>query len=130
MGPLRGKLIAAPLLLTPGAAWAEICATARPGWEPGTPVTGLDEAVYLFTSGPGLFLLAATAVALVLRNQWGGLVAVLLWTGLITFVTMGDSASAPGRAEGCIGSPALFIGLVAAISVATVLYTMPHKSGD
>ena len=43
----------------PGAAWAEACSTARPGWD-GTTATPFDEAWTLFLTPFGLLLLAFT----------------------------------------------------------------------
>ncbi|WP_299286381.1 hypothetical protein [uncultured Tateyamaria sp.] len=112
-------------------AHAEACAILRPDWD-GTSVSAIGEAVGLLTAPMGLFLLAATVMAVLVRSQWGGLVAVLLWTAFITFVTMADSDGQrpAAMAEGCVGPPTLFIAAAAAICVAVVLYTMPHKSGD
>ncbi|MEO0403027.1 MAG: hypothetical protein AAF214_11680 [Pseudomonadota bacterium] len=128
MGSVRGGLT---FTLVPGAAWADVCDKERPLWD-GAPVSAVGEAIGLFTTPAGVFLIAATALALALRSQWGGLVAVLLWTGFITFVTMADPGGLRSDAmiEGCIGSPTLFIAAVAAICVGTVLYTMPRQRGD
>ncbi|MEL6451704.1 MAG: hypothetical protein AAFQ19_10625 [Pseudomonadota bacterium] len=125
---MRNALI---LLGFPAPAWAQACAEMRPDWTPGTAGSAWNEALALMLSPAGLFLLAATAVALIIRSQWGGLVAVLLWTGFISLITMfpgGPRAAA--TLEGCVGSPALFIGLAAAICVGTVLYTMPRSADD
>ena len=128
MGPLRRGLI---LALLPAQALAEVCAEARPGWD-GVQVSAAMEAFTLFTSPAGLALLALSVIALRFRSQWIGLVAVLLWTGFITLVTMADPTGvrAPAMAEGCIGAPTLFIVLAAAICVAIVLYTKPRPSGS
>ena len=126
MGPVRRGLI---LALLPGAAWAEVCETQRPDWD-GVPVTALGEAGMLFVTPFGLLLLAFTLLALRFRSQWMGLGAVLGWTGYITLVTMADPTGArvQAMAEGCVGSPTLFILAVAAICVGTVIYTMPRKA--
>lgn len=115
----------------PTSALAEVCDKIRPGWD-GAAVTPLGEALFMFQTGPSLLLLVATAIALRFRSAWGGLVVVLLWTLLVSVLAMGDPFGFDGQAqaEGCIGSPALFIGLVAAICVGTVLYTMPRNTGD
>ncbi|WP_299652195.1 hypothetical protein [uncultured Tateyamaria sp.] len=129
--PVRLAPLALFAAAAPGQALAQACATQRPDWD-GTPVSALDEALALLLSPGGLFLLAATAVALVVRSQWGGLVTVLLWTGFITLITMFDPTGlrGPAAAEGCVGPPTLFIGVAAAICVVTVLLTMPRQSGD
>jgi hypothetical protein len=128
MGPVRRGLIIA---LTPGAAWAEACSTARPGWD-AAAVTAFDEASTLFLTPFGLLLLAFSVVALRFRSQWMGLGAVLGWTGYITLITMTDPTGLRAQAivEGCIGSPTLFIAAVAAICMGTVIYTMPRKADE
>lgn len=115
----------------PSAAWAEVCDKARPDWD-GAAVSALHEALTLFMTPIGVLILAFTIVSLRFRSQWMGLLAVLSWTGYITLVTMADPTGlrADAMAEGCIGSPALFIAIVAAICGATVLYTMPRNADD
>ena len=126
MGPLRGGVI---LALIPGAALAEVCDKARPGWD-GGPVSALQEAIFLFSTVPALVLIVATALAFRFRSAWGGLVVVVLWTVLVSMRTMFDPSglNSLALAEGCVGSPALFIGIVAAICVAIVLYTLPRET--
>lgn len=127
MGPLRRGLILAAL---PGTALAETCALQRPNWD-GGPVSGMDEAIQLASSPITLILLALTLLTLRFRSQWGGVVVVVLWTILVSMLTMLDPTGTRelGMAEGCVGSPTLFIAAVAAICVATILYTAPRSSG-
>ncbi len=108
---------------------AEVCADTRPGWD-GDPVSAAGEAIALFASPMGIVLVISTLAALRFRSQWGALVVVVLWTGLVTMVTMLDPTGVRdlAQAEGCIGSPTLFIALVAAICVGTILYTMPRET--
>jgi hypothetical protein len=116
---------AAILALLPSTAWAEVCATQRPNWN-GTPATAIDEALALFLTTPSLLLLAATVLALRFNSQWGGLVTILLWTGLVSFrVLMPMETNAAGMAEGCIGPPWLFIGIVIVLCGLLVLRTSP-----
>lgn len=126
MGSLRRGLI---LALLPSAAWAEVCDKERPAWD-GAPVTPVTEAVALFSSLPALVLICATLLALRFRHQWGGLIVVLLWSFLISaHVSLDPSGiKAAARDEGCLGDPILFIGLVIAICIATILYTAPLGS--
>ena len=126
MGSFRRGLIA--LLAMPGTAFAGVCESVRPNWD-GTPTTPLSEALFLSGTVPVLILIVATMAALRYRSQWGGLAVVVLWTMLITILSMVDPAGlqAAARAEGCTGSPALFIAAVAAICVATIIYTTPRK---
>ena len=116
-------------VIAPLPALAEVCDKERPNWD-GLPVSGLHEAMTLFSSPAGLVLLAASALALRFRNQWGALIVVLLWTGLISVVTMVDpnGINTAARAEGCVGSATLFIVAVAAICVGMILYTAPRTS--
>ncbi len=93
----------------------------------------VDEAIALFSSPFALVLLVASALCLRFKSQWGGVVVVVLWTALISLITFADAGGrAAGVAEGCIGSPTLFIAIVAAISVIVILYTVPRtpKDGD
>lgn len=118
------------LALLPAPAWAEICDKERPDWD-GAPVGMVGEAITLFLSPAGIGLLLLSVVALRFRQQWIGLLAVILWAVFVTIVTMADPTGLrlQGMAEGCIGSPALFIVAAAAICVAIVLYTKPRSSG-
>ena len=114
----------------PGPAMAETCVLQRPNWD-GTPVSAMDEAIQLTSSPVTLILIAVTLLVLRFRSQWGGVAVVVLWTILVSMLTMADPTGtrAPGMIEGCIGSPTLFITAVAAICVATILYTAPRNSG-
>ena len=70
---------------------------------------------------------AAVLAALVLRfrSQWGVLAAVVGWSAWISAVALSapDATRQQAIAEGCIGSPVLFIIVVAAICGAMILYT-------
>jgi hypothetical protein len=126
MGPLRRGLI---LALLPGPALADVCASVRPNWIPGTPSTALTEAIALFGTVPSLGLILLTALALRFRSQWGGLTVVVLWAGWTSLVALtGDAMMAQARLEGCVGSPVLFLSGVAAICAGTVLYTLPKST--
>jgi hypothetical protein len=118
------------LAALPGPALAEVCSAQRPDWD-GTPVSALDEALWLMASPITVILIVATLLALRFRSQWGGVAIVVLWTGLVSVLTMLDPTGtrAPGLAEGCIGSPTLFIAAVTAICIATILYTAPSSRG-
>jgi hypothetical protein len=117
------------LSLLPGVAWTQDCAVQRPGWD-GAPVSVVQEAVFLASSPAALVLLLGTAVAIRFKSQWGSLAVVLGWTAFVTFLTMLAPASRKlAMAEGCVGSPALFIGVIAAICVGTIFYTAPPIKG-
>lgn len=128
MGPLRRGLM---LALLPGAAAAEVCETTRPGWD-GTPVGPVQEAVFLFSTPFSLALILASLLAIRFRYQWGALAVVVLWTVVVTMVSMADPTGVRDLAiaEGCAGSATLFIGLVAAICVGMILYTTPRTGGN
>jgi hypothetical protein len=125
MGSIRGRLIAAlPAALLPGAAWAAACDSLRPGWD-GTPVTVWGEALALLSSPASLFLLAASATAVLLRSALGAVVVCVLWSGLTMMIAASGPAGPRGlaRAEGCAASPAVFIAGIALLCAAMVLYT-------
>ena len=115
---------------TPVTAGA-VCGDVRPAWD-GAPVGMLGEALALTMSPATIALLIATAFVIRLRSQWGAVAVVVLWTVLVTMVTMVDLSGVRvlAQAEGCIGQPTLFIGLVAAICVGTILYTAPATGRD
>lgn len=127
MGPLRGGLTLA-LSFTGTGALAQACETLRPDWE-GAPVTLWQEALYLFSTPPALVLILASLIVIRLRHAWGALIVVVLWSLLTTLISMADPTGLQNlaRAEGCMGSPALFIVIVAAICVGMILYTAPRK---
>jgi hypothetical protein len=112
------------LALLPAKTRAETCATLRPDWN-GDPATQLSEAIGLFLSPAGLFLGAALAVAVLFRHPMGTCLVALLWSVFITFLVMPDASgqTAMARAEGCLASPTLFIGLSTAICALAVYYT-------
>jgi hypothetical protein len=123
-------LLTLALLLTPSAALAEVCDKIRPGWIPGTQATALSEAFHLFTTLPAILLLLCSVLVLRKRSQWGALAVVVLWSGMISLITFLDTpfVSEAAKLEGCIGAPTLFIGAVAAICMAMILYTMPRET--
>lgn len=115
------------LISTP--AVAEVCDKLRPDWD-GEPVSAIGVAISLFASPISLILLIATAFAIRFRSQWGALAVVLGWTVNVSLISMVDPGGVRqiARVEGCIGSPALFIGLVAAICAGMIIYTMPRET--
>jgi hypothetical protein len=120
------------LAVMPLPAWANsACATIRPGWDGGT-VSAIEEAITLFSSPIALVLLLASAFAIRFRSSWGALALCLAWSFLITAVTFFDPTGGlrtAATAEGCVGSPSVFIALVAALSVGMILYTgRPDKA--
>jgi len=128
MGPIRRRLIATALLVGAAApAYAQSCAEVRPSWD-GMPVSAFGELLFLAQSPLVLILLMLTAVAVRFRSEWGGLVVVVGWsitTYLVTGWGSGAAAQTAAATEGCVGSPALFIAVAAALCVGVVLYTAP-----
>jgi len=112
------------------AAHAGICATFRPGWD-GAAVSAWAEAATLFASPAALVLLLASALVIRLRHAWGAAAVCLGWSALLSVLTFLDPTGgrrAAAMAEGCVGSPVVFILAVGAICVALVLYTgRPQK---
>lgn len=127
--PISLKTLALTALI-PGPALAEACDRFRPDWTPGAPTPAWQEAIYLFSMLPSLLLLAASVIVVLKRSHWGALAVVLLWSGLVTFVTFASEhmTSSLAISEGCIGSPTLFIGAVTAICIAMILYTLPRET--
>jgi len=130
MGPLRGRLIAA-LLLLPTPAMAQVCATLRPGWAPETgPVSALAEAALVFASFPGLVILALFALCL-WRGWWPlcalTALACVAFAGLLVLGS-GSALRARAVAEGCIGAPWLGVAALVVIA-ATCLYRLWRRFG-
>ncbi|MEM8653388.1 MAG: hypothetical protein AAGF36_01480 [Pseudomonadota bacterium] len=119
------------VILLPSPAFAQSCADQRPNWTPGTDVSALSEAVALFSSPVSLILLLATALCFRSRHQWGSVVVVVLWTTLVSLIVFADAGGrAAGIAEGCIGSPGLYVVAVAALCVGLIFYTAPKPRKD
>ena len=127
MGPLRRGVIGVAAL-APAPAFAQSCADMRPNWVPGTEVTAWAEAVALFSTPLPLILLVASALAFRLRTQWATVTVIVLWTLLVSLIVFTDAAGRSAAvAEGCIGSPSIFVGAVAVLCVALALYSAPRE---
>ena len=134
---MRGKTlgpraIAAGLSLVPSQALAEVCDKARPMWTPGTSPTIFSEALALAITPPSLVLFLVTLACLRFRWQWVSLGMVLLWSVWVSVLAFlpPNATQQQAIAEGCIGSPALFIGIIAALCVALVLWTAPREARE
>lgn len=117
-------MIAAAALL-PGAAPAGVCDRVRPYWQPGSPATAWDELLGLMATPPSLALLLLSALVLRWRHSGGALAVTVLWSlwvSVAVFRGTADEIRQRAVAEGCIGSPALFILAVAALCAAMVLH--------
>jgi hypothetical protein len=111
------------LIGAPNLAWAEVCDKQRPNWD-GAPVSPWSEMLALFQTPLAIFLILTTALAVRLRNQWLGLAVVVGWSSYTMLMTTTGIRGA-AIVEGCVGQPTLFIGAIAALCVAVVLYTAP-----
>jgi len=105
-------------------ALAEVCDKERPDWD-GIPVTLESEALALFLSPAGLFLLGALAVAVLFRHAMGTAIVALLWSFFISFIVWPDPTGLRGAriSEGCEAQPTLFLVASAALCLAAVIYT-------
>ncbi|MCO4776996.1 MULTISPECIES: hypothetical protein [Lentibacter] len=124
MGPFRRRLSLTLLIsVMASPALAEVCYKERPDWD-GIPVTLESEALALFLSPAGLFLLGALAVAVLFRHAMGTAIVALLWSFFISFIVWPDPTGLRGAriSEGCEAQPTLFIVASAALCLAAVLY--------
>ena len=132
MGSIRRRLILAATLVLPSPAFAATCAELRPNWD-GTPVSTWGELLVLMQSPLAIFMLIASALAVRFRSEKGGLAVVVGWS-IATYLVTGWGRADPDRmaamAEGCTGSPAMFIAVAAIISIGVVLYTAPLPRRD
>jgi hypothetical protein len=106
------------------------CASFRPDWS-GDEVSALSEALLLFQTPAALVLLLASALVLRFRSAWGALAVFVGWSLLVSAFTFFDPTGGTrtaAMAEGCVGSPTLFIAIALGISVGLILYTgQPEK---
>ena len=121
MGPVRGRLIFAALM-SPQAAWADVCDKTRPGWSLDQgPVTGGAETLYILASPVGLGLLALIVLALAFPRRWLAIVAALPALALagLLVISRQSAMAALAMTEGCIGSaiPAVVLLVLAAALV-------------
>lgn len=124
MGPFRSGLILAAATIAPVPAFADVCERVRPHWD-GGPVTPWTEMIALFGSPISLVLLLGTALAVRFRSSWGALTVFVGWSFAVAAVTFFDPTNGTRRAaaiEGCVGSPTLYILVVAAICMSMMLY--------
>lgn len=105
-----------------------VCSNLRPDWD-GTPVSMLSETGALLASPISLLLMIATLGALRYKSQWGSVAIAVGWSVYTAFLTTLDPGDqlANARIEGCLGSPSLFITLVAAICIGMILFTAPKE---
>ena len=107
MGPFRRRLSLTLLIsVMASPALAEVCYKERPDWD-GIPVTLESEALALFLSPAGLFLLGALAVAVLFRHAMGTAIVALLWSFFISFIVWPDPTGLRGAriSEGCEAQP-------------------------
>lgn len=96
------------------------------------PVTPWGEFLILLQTPVVLLLILATALVIRFRLEWAGLLVVVGWS-LSTYLVLDwagtDSVRQSGMAEGCIGSPSIFIVVAVMVCIGVVLYTAPLKRG-
>ena len=109
------------------------CDSFRPEWDGGS-VSAISEALLLFQTPAALVLLLASALVLRFRSAWGALAVFVGWSMLVSAFTFFDPTGgtrSAAMAEGCVGSPTLFIAIALGISVGLILYTgQPTKPNE
>ena len=89
-------------------------------------MSAFGELLFLLQSPIVLVLILLTAVAVRFRSEWGGLAVVVGWSIATYLVTgWGGGTQTAAMAEGCVGSPALFIAVAGILCIGVVLYTAP-----
>lgn len=107
----------------PLPARAGVCDTYRPGWD-GIPVSAWSEAVSLAATPASLLLLVASALAVRMRSQWGVLAVCVSWSVLVSVLAFHDGSGgqrAAAMAEGCVGSPSVFIAAVGLLCIGLIV---------
>lgn len=125
MGPFRRRLSFAFLTaLLASPARAEVCDKERPDWN-GATATLLSEAITLFLSPIGLFLLGALVVAVLYRHAMGTAIVALIWSFFISIIIWPDPTGIREAtiAEGCAAPPTLFIVASAVLCLSAVIYS-------
>lgn len=123
------------LIFLSGMAQAEVCDTMRSHLDlaSGARANLWTELIALSLNPVTLVLLALSIFVTWKRHANGALAVVLGWSMLVSMIVFWGDDDASGlqemaRAEGCIGSPALFIALVIAICAAMIFYTAPNRA--
>lgn len=132
MGPVRRGVILAAAVCVPAGAHAEVCDRIRPDWD-GQAVSVWEETLALMGTPVSLLLLLATVLVLRFRSSWGALAVFVGWSFAVASFTFLDGTGGllpAARAEGCVGSPALFVGVVLLISAGMMLYVNRPKDKD
>lgn len=99
-------------------------------WTGPEPATMWQETVALFATVPSLALIFLTLLAVRFRHAWAGALVAVLWSFLVMMLVARTPSEIDlaARAEGCVGSPTLFIAAVIAICAGTILYTAPNRA--
>jgi len=121
MGPVRRQLII--LLATATPAIAEVCDKDRPHWSTADgPVSQWGEALYFLTTLPPILLIAALGAGWVFRQPvlFNGVTIIALVLLFPLLFPLNPQGLASGIAEGCKGPTTIVIGLLAAISCASM----------
>jgi len=127
MGSLRRGLSAASLWLLASPALAEVCETHRPDWSSQDgPVSGLGEALHLFTSLPGLAILGAFVLALTRGRPLDWLLASFLPVvvgAALAYGATGEITLAMQQ-EGCAGPAGLSVTICILLALAAVFQSL------
>ena len=128
MGPLRRHLTAAPALLLPGPAVAEVCEKIRPDWSATTGARGvLAETAYVLASLPALGCLSLLLLALIFPRLWLAIPASLLTLAFaaLLLISRQSDLAALAQTDGCLASAtpaALLLALAAILALARALH--------
>lgn len=131
MGSFRSGLTLVFLTSIASPARAETCAQFRPAWDGGN-VNAFQEMVALFGTPISLVLLIATAFAIRFRNSWGALAVFVGWSFAVAAVTFLDPTGGmreAAAAEGCVGSPSLYIAVVFVLCGGMMVYLNKVNDG-
>lgn len=124
MDLLRSALIVATAVVVPHPVIASTCSDFRPNWDGGS-VSAWSEMIQLFGTPISLILLLGTALAVRFRKPWAALAVFVGWSFAVAAVTFLDPTGgvrAAAAAEGCVGSPSLYIAVVFALCGAMMVY--------
>lgn len=124
MGSFRRRIsLFSLLMLTASPAMAEVCGAQRPDWIPSDgAVSSVGEALYLFTSLPGLAILGAFVLALTRGTTLDWLLASFLpvVVGISVAVGATGDTNVAAQAEGCAGPPGLSVTLCIALAATAI----------
>lgn len=127
MGSFRRGLIFF-FALAPSIAFAEVCDKERPAWN-GVPVSAWEDLIFLSTHVLFWPVWIALAAAIVLKRTSLTIIAgtIAALHTLLQLSQLTDTITRAAIREGCIASPPLFIGLCAAICLASIYLALRRR---